>query len=165
MKRLTVVLALGLLVLTTGGCRKIKEKIAEKAAEKALEKATGGKVDIDTSGGGKVTFRDPKTGGTVQTGSGTKLPDDWPSDVPIYPGSTVFASASSPKQKYVHLQTKASPDAIVTFYKGKLPGKVMSEVNVGTGRSLALKDGERTIGVITAAADKGTSVQLTVAEK
>ena len=72
-------------VLLGAGC---SGKISDTITEKVIEKSTGGQVDID-SGKDKVTFTDTKSGSSLTFGEGLKLPDDFPKDVPIYPGSRV----------------------------------------------------------------------------
>jgi len=168
LSRAALLLTTALVFVPTLACSKVKEKIAEKAAEKVLEKATGADdVDLNSSSGG-VTIKNAK-GDVMQTGQGTKLPDGWPSDVPVYPGSTVISAVSSPKTKLVHLQTKAEPDDVIQFYKGKLPGEKTHEVSMGQGRGATFKDGDRTINVFVGGDDgkqaKGAPVELTVNEK
>jgi hypothetical protein len=165
MKRIILAVSLVSLASLTG-CGKIKEKIAEKIAEKAIEKATGAEdVDLNSSSGG-VTIKNAE-GEVFQSGKGTKVPADWPSDVPVYPGSTVFSAVSTPKQKFVHLQTKDSPDTVVTFYKGKLAGEKTHEMSMNETRAVTFKDGKRVTSVIVGEPDRKTKVaviQLTVSE-
>ena len=167
MKRIIVLLAL---VLTTTGCSKIKEKLAEKAAEKAIETATGAEeVDLNGSSGG-VTVKDAK-GGVVKVGTNAKLPDDWPSSVPVYPGSTVVASFSANDGKMVHLETKDSVDEVTKFYKDKLSGFTKeAELDLGGNRTIAYKKGKEKIGISIARQnsgnqDRGATIQLNYAAK
>jgi hypothetical protein len=159
MNRIFVLLVV---VIATSGCRKIQEKLAEKAAEKAIETATGNEVDLDTKGGG-VTVKDGK-GGVYQAGPEAKLPEGW--SVPIYPGAKISASASSPQAKMVHLQTQASPEEVVTFYRGKMTGYAKeTEMDLGASKTIVFKKGKEQVGVTAAKQDddeKGSIVQISV---
>ena len=167
MKR--IVLAVSL-VLATTGCNKIKEKLAEKAAEKAIETATGAEeVDLNGSSGG-VTVKDAK-GGVVKVGTNAKLPDDWPSAIPIYPSSKVTASFSTNDTKMVHLETKASVDDVASFYKGKMSGFTKdAELELGGSRTLAYKKGKERVGITVASQkagddDRGCIIQISYTAK
>ncbi len=157
------------LVLSTTGCNKIKEKIAEKAAEKAIETATGAEdVDLNGSSGG-VTVKDGK-GGVVKVGTAAKLPEDWPSSVPIYPDSTVAASFSTNDGKMVHLQTKASVEDVAKFYKQKMGGFTKeAELDLGESKSLAYKKDKETVSIVVAGnkgdQERGCVVQISYAMK
>jgi hypothetical protein len=162
MKRPVLAFATLALVLATG-CDKIKEKIAEKAAEKAVETATGGDVKISSGG---VTVKDDKTGASAQLGTGAKVPDDWPSNVPVYPG-TVQASMAGENGKTVIVQTKDTPAKVSDFYKAKLTGmKKQAEMDLGASKTLAWVDGKTTVSLMVSAGgddDHLTTVQLSVA--
>jgi hypothetical protein len=104
------------------GCETITEKVTQKvteaAIERTIEKESGGKVEIDSSKG-SVSFKSDK-GSLEINGGGTKLPDNWPQDVPLYPGSKVTMSMSNPTQQMLSLETADSPEKAIEFYKGKL---------------------------------------------
>lgn len=80
---LTVVLAAG----TLTGCGAIADRVGEAAAEKALEGAIDADIDVD-EGNEEVTI----TGDDGSVKMGTKLPDEWPSSIPL-PADHVVASA------------------------------------------------------------------------
>jgi len=67
-----------------------------QAAETVIESQTGADVEI-TDGGETVTFSDEESGTTVQGGSGTELPSNFPSDIPQPPGGQLFAASESPE--------------------------------------------------------------------
>ena len=157
-----VVAAAALLALP--GCEKIQEKLAEKAAEKAVEGATGGKVDLNSSSGG-ITIKDEKNGAVVQAGTGATVPKDWPSSVPVYPGATVQAAMSTPNGKTLNLMTSDSPDKVVAFYKGKLPGKQTAMVDLGQSKTIAHENGKEKIAVVAGASGDGkTNIMLSVSQ-
>jgi hypothetical protein len=104
------------------GCDTITEKLTQKVTESAIEhvieQKTGGDVQID-SNNGAVTVKSDK--GTVAFNSaGGKVPEDWPSDVPLYPGAKVTMSMSNAGQHVLSLETTDTPEQAVEFYKSKL---------------------------------------------
>lgn len=101
-----------------GAKDKINEKIGESVAEGLLGKATGGKVDIKEDGG-QVVFTDNKTGGSVAFGEDVKLPDDFPKNVPIYPGSKiggVTVSKQNNPSAWVVLSSEDEVKKLVDWY-------------------------------------------------
>lgn len=154
------------------GCSKIQEKITEKIAEKAAEKAveaqTGGKVDIDTNSG-SMKIKDEKTGAVVEWGTQAKLPDNWPSDVPVYPGAAIRASMSTNEGSTLSLETTDAIDKVSSFYKGKLSGfKKEAEMDMGATKIVSFSDGKRKISATFSESDKSddkktTAIQLIVA--
>ncbi len=121
-----VLLVLGLLgllavkIVFSSVSRVVNNKAGETIAEKMIEKATGGKADVDINGN-EVSVKTKE--GTFTTGN--KLPDDWPSDVPVYPGSTVTYSGSSNPQTgqsgvAAVFTSKDGGDKVVAYYKREL---------------------------------------------
>lgn len=157
-------LAVCLVVVATTGCEKIQEKIAKKAAEKAIEGAAGGDVKVDTSSGG-VTISDRKTGTVVNGGAAVKLPDGWPSSVPIYPGAAVRNAMTSSGGMSVTLATKDPAAAVGAFYKSKAPAlKLETDMDLGQQRIMAFKEGKRTVSISVGAAGAETMVTIAVVE-
>ena len=149
---LFVGLVLGSVSLVSG-CDTIQEKLTKKVTESAIEhvieQKTGGDVEIDSSSG-SVTVKSDK--GTVAFNSaGNKVPEDWPSDVPVYPGSKVTMSMSSVGQHVLTLETTDTPEQAVAFYKSKLSA-LKQEATMATEQQtmLAYKD------------DTGRRVQLSI---
>lgn len=64
----------------------------DKVAENIIESATGSDVDIDSSNGSYTI----KSGdGSAELSSSAKLPDNFPSDVPLYGNQTITSSYRS----------------------------------------------------------------------
>ncbi len=99
-------------------------RVGTSLLQETIEKQTGIKTDLSDVEEGKMTFTDTKTGSTVDIGSG-KLPDNFPKDFPVYPGSKV-ASAASGSEKgeqegfWVTLTTSDSTDKVNMYYKTNL---------------------------------------------
>lgn len=147
------------------GCGKITEKIAAKAVEKTIEVQTGGKVDIDAKGG-SVKFKDEKTGAVAEWGASAKLPGDWPSDVPVYPGAKILAAMTANGGRSLTLQSPDAPDKIAEYYKSKLGTfKKESELDMGAAKMVAFTSGKRTVGVTVTGSNDETSILLTVATR
>jgi hypothetical protein len=160
------------LALTSSvGCRRMREKLEKKAAEEAIERGSGGQVSIDNDGKG-MTIHDNKGGGTVTIGE-NKVPEDWPSIVPIYPKGKVVQSYSGKQNGQtsfmVALETDDSANDVFTFYKSKLKGFTQnSEMTTGDMRMLVVQDPatKRDISVVvTKSGDKATMIQITTSQK
>lgn len=67
-----------------------------QATETLIESQTGADIEV-TDGGGTVTLTDEESQMTVQGGSGTQLPEGFPSDIPQPPGGQLLAAAQSPE--------------------------------------------------------------------
>jgi hypothetical protein len=160
-----VLLALG--VLLASGCEKVTQKITEKAVEaaveSAMEKQTGGSIDIHDQG---VTLKSADGKGVLETMTG-KVPDDWPREIPTYPGAKVNMSMMTGKDGMLMLETTDAPDAILAFYKAKLGMKQQSEVNMESTRIVTFEDeaNRRTLAVSAGPQDGKTFVNLQLFEK
>jgi hypothetical protein len=96
MKQSFTYVGLGLVGLSLFGLgcnptQSLEDKLGEKVAESALSGATGGKVDVDINKG-TYAFNDQESGNSISVGENVKLPDDFPKNVPVYPGGTIAAS-------------------------------------------------------------------------
>lgn len=166
MRKLALAFVVLALASGTTGCRKIQEKIAKKAAEKAIETASSGdgkttKVDLGDDGTATVKVEDDKTGAKAMWGAGAKLPDDWPSDVPAYPGK-IQVSSSTPESKVVMIKTSDDGSKVLAFYKSKLSGaKKVAEATIGTNTTGVWTQGSEQISVT--ADDQGDETSVTVA--
>jgi hypothetical protein len=118
--------------LSSTGCRRMREK----AEEEAIERATGGKVHIDTAGQG-VTVASPDGGASVAWGASAKVPDDFPKNVPIYPGASIKGSVSTNdrgKSGFVlTMDCSDTPDPVVTYYKTQLGSSMKSTMDMSSG--------------------------------
>lgn len=143
------------IALGSVGCKRIKERLQEKAAEKIVEAATGGEVDYE-SGEGTVTLKGDN-GSIVATGGGNvKVPDDWPSDVPLYTKGTLKATlgakGTDKNMHYTLTYEAAEPPAeIVAFYSAGLSGyKKVSELNANDTSIVSFERDERVVAITVA---------------
>jgi hypothetical protein len=89
-----------------------------------IESKTGVKTNISDLEQGKMTFTDNKTGEKVDIGTG-KIPDTFPKEFPVYPGTKVTSSlsgAASGKNNgfWLTLSTADSVDKVSGWYKDQL---------------------------------------------
>ncbi len=100
------------------------KKIGTGLVEKAIESKTGVKTDIQDLEKGKMTFTDSKTGAKVDIGANS-VPDTFPKDFPIYPGSKVTSSLSGAQAGksngfWLTMTTPDGSESVVSFYKNEL---------------------------------------------
>jgi cytoskeletal protein RodZ len=97
------------------------KKIGEKAVELFLSQKTGGNVQIEDQGK-KVSYTSDE--GNFSAQEGGSLPDQFPSDFPIYPGATIAnswsASGNETQGVSVVWDTDASIKDVSDFYNDKL---------------------------------------------
>jgi hypothetical protein len=129
----------------------------------------GEQVEYDSKGK-NVTVK-TADGSVVVSGEGVKVPEDFPRDVPVYPGSklasAVSAAQSGAAGHMLTLQTSDSPDKVASFYKSKFPGwEVKMEMSSGGGKVLLLQspDGKRSVTMVANPANGMTAVTLTAQE-
>lgn len=154
-KTLMIVGGVVLLLIVAGA---INRSMQKTEAEKVIESATGGNASVNDNG--EVTVRTDQ--GTWS--SSGQLPKDFPSDVPLYPGSKVQASVAADQQQgggqYVGLESTDSSDKVVTWYKQQLPAKGWKlSTNFETGGGVMFSGTKDTRNVmVTVAADSGKTI-------
>jgi len=126
------------------GCGKIAEKIQQKAVEKAVEKTieakSGGEAKVDLSGKSvSGTFKNGKQ--VTGIGEGATLPDDFPKQVPVYPGAKLQIShadkSGDPKYALV-FDAPDAPDKVVAYYKDELKSFNLEQDIAGEGARVLL---------------------------
>lgn len=135
----------------------------------------GTTVNVDTnSGNGTYNATDNK-GNTVTVGAGAKLPDNFPSIVPVYAGGTIVTSATSQdsgKTAYtVSMTTKDSYDTVAAYYKKALAAngwKIDQSMDMSAQYSMySAANGTQELTVMVQGDEKGgdTTVMLSTSEK
>ena len=136
-------------------------------------KANGVEVTGNPAAGNATyNFKD-QNGNEVTVGSGTKLPDDFPSNIPLYKGTIITstsATESGKKMYAVSLQTSDAFDKVLGYYKNELSSggwKIIQEANVAAGYTMyAAENGTEQLSVMVQNADgKMTMVTLTTGTK
>lgn len=144
MKRLAL-LSLAVLLLSTGaGCRKLTQRFTEKA----IEKATGGAVEVKDDGVSiQATGQDGEPA-VFSAGRGAKLPEDFPKEVPLYPGAKITAVMSMGAGHTVTLTTSDDRDAVIGYYKKQLSGfKQLMAADTEEAQLLSLQKDKLTVNV------------------
>ncbi len=115
MKRILALLTIFTLLISLvliAGCAKKTTTIKTEEGEVKIEsEADGGKVTIESDEGEKVEIE-----------TGAKIPDNWPSDMPVYPdaeiqGSVGIAGEAGAEDLTVVLITQDSVDQVKDYYK------------------------------------------------
>lgn len=137
--------------------------------KKGIESQTG--LSIDEKGNG-MTFKDEKTGSVVSIGEQTTIPQDFPKDVPLYPGATAISNASgaeSGKAKgyWLMLNSKDVASKVTAFYETELPKNgwvVENTFTISESSTWQANKGALTLAVIVGGSNdnEGTSILLTV---
>jgi hypothetical protein len=138
------------LALTITGC----DLIARKATEGAISGATGGKVDVD---GDKVTIKGED--GTESTISNeTKIPDGFPTEVPLRDDGSVKAAITSQVNNgtnyMLNIRFKVPQTELLEWYKTELEKggwKIISTVSTGDGGMIGAEKDNLTLNVVTGA--------------
>jgi len=153
----------------TVGCKRLAERAAEKAEEKAIEKSTGGQVNINDKKGTLTIVTDA---GEVMFGATATVPADFPSAIPIYPGSHPVLAAKQGDAKgkptwTLSLETPDPTDKITAFYKDKLSSFKLESTadNVGASAMRIYSSPQYQVVMMIGASGNKTSISLTVSQK
>lgn len=192
------------LVIAVGCGQKASETAAQKATEKILESALskdGQKVDVKISrdGGAKMTIQgqdadgkmvNMKIGGendavsmTVQgadgnvqmtAGASAKIPDDFPKDIPVYPGLKLqmVQTIESGKSYMVQGNSGDAVEKAAAFYKkeaaaqGWTEQSSMNQAGDNPMQMFTYAKGERTLTVMIMrdSSENRTSISLTTGQ-
>lgn len=155
------------LALVLSGCGKsVSEKVGEKAAEKLLEAQSGGKADVDLSGGNIKVETDE---GKMESGEDVKLPADFPSDVYVIDGKIKSTIADQGSEGYtISIETDKSIGDVSAVYQEKFKAdgwKITGTMNFGDSATVAAEKDDRTASVILGQTDGKTNVIITVGKK
>ncbi|MGH9440926.1 MAG: hypothetical protein ACRD16_01490 [Thermoanaerobaculia bacterium] len=127
--------------------------------------------EVQYSSNGKNVKVKGADGSVVVSGEGVTLPEDFPKDVPIYPGSrlasAVSASQSGNSGHMVTFLTPDVPEKVAAFYKSKFSRwNIKMEMSSGGGKVLLLQapDEKRSLTMVANPANGVTTVTLTAQE-
>jgi hypothetical protein len=137
---------------------------AEQAAEAAAEQALGGDVEVNDEG---VTVTDDE-GNQMAIGEDVSLPDNWPSDVPVYEDGTLqMVTVQADGSANAMWNTDASPEDAAKAYGAALESAGYtseSNSNMG-GMILAEYTGPAyTVSMQAIEADGTTALMVTAAK-
>jgi hypothetical protein len=128
----------------------------------------GATVTVD-QGGGKVEIKGPGVDGSVAiSAGGVKVPEDFPEDIPVYPGATPIIHTSVKGGRMLQLKTSDAIDKVRAFYKEKLKAEGWKEESESSTDAIKLLNNTkdtRTLSVVITQGDDGTSLTLSVSTK
>jgi hypothetical protein len=155
--RLALLASLASLLLVGAGCG---QTIAENVTERRInsELGTNGSVDIDD---GTVNIKTNE--GVFTTGSNVKLPADFPSEIPVYPGANVLSASTmaADNSGSLVLSTPDKQDAVMAWYGDKLSGWTKVGTNIyGAQTMVQYKKDEAEMTVMTGESDGMTSMTV-----
>ena len=97
----------------------------------------------------------------------SELPDNFPTDVPVYPESSPTASLVSGEQDFVvSFETADSPSDVLQYYKtglGNNGWRIESEADLGAQSALVTTKDQRTTTVLVMAGPSETHITITIA--
>jgi hypothetical protein len=144
----SLVICLAALAISVTGC----QLLAQKATEGAIKTATGGAVDVN---GGSVTLKG-KDGSQATVSGDTKIPADFPSDVPMRDDGTVKAvitnQTANGKSYMINIRFKVPQTELLDWYKTALLAggwNVTTTVATGDGGMVAADKGDIGLNVVT----------------
>lgn len=158
---LIIIVVIAVLIILGGGYL-LQQQFAERSAEKAIEEATGGKVDV-SEGGKKVTIETDD--GKLTVGEG-EIPDNFPSDVPVYSEAEVITSSESGDNFTLALKSSDSVSEVSDFYKTKLADKgwtLSNPIDLSGSTTITATKGDRELNVvITPDTDSKTAIAIVI---
>lgn len=155
MKRVGIVLLL-VVACSLVGCRKSRTYTAKD----------GTQATVTESGKGSQVTIEGKEGKVQMSGEGgLALPEGFPKDIPIYPGSTVTMSVKVEDGMQVTLKTGDPASKAADFYKEKLKADgwaIEMTANTEETSTVVGKKDKRTAMVMANRESNGTMIMLTV---
>lgn len=151
------------------GCKSPTEAITEKLTEKAVEGYVNSKIDGSVDfGDGTVTYSGD--GVNAAYGEGAKLPADFPTDVPVYPGASLLMASVSSKDNTASLManSKDASSKVTAWYADALKSKGWSqglEQDLGSAWYRQFTKDARELMVSIAGDDQGTTITVSVSAK
>lgn len=159
------------MAVSLSGCSltdKLMNKAGEKIGEKIVEKATNSEVDVTNN---QVTVNTNE--GSTTWGENLSLPDDFPTDVPIYSGANIATSTTDTSSNAFYITMISSDDfkTISDYYKAEIENQGWttenaSSYNSESGKSttyIATKDNrDLTVGLYETTGETATDVSITI---
>ena len=125
---------------------------------------------VNVNGNGSVSVQG-KNGDSLSIGGSVKIPDGFPSNVPIYKPSDAITALKTNEGYNVTLATDDDPQKVLDFYTAQLPAKGWqnnnSDVTLGIGNAISYSQGNQQLLIFisndkNASQGKKTGINLTV---
>lgn len=164
--KIVMVVIIGLLIIYVAATRLLGiagQKVAEKAIEEAIEQEGGPVTDVDISGNGEKIVIETEEG--TFTAGKQELPDNFPSDLPVYSGAAIASTASGPEGLAVTLTTQDSAKEVSTFYKNELADngwEITQTVTLENATVYGFQKGSIEGTVAITESEEGTSITISL---
>lgn len=151
------------------GCEKAAKEAVEGAVESRIRRE-GGQANVELGDESFSMQMEGQDGDSrLNVGSGTKVPKEFPKDIPLYANMTVVMSHSQSRNQMFLIQaTSQDPVSQVSkFYETEVPRQGWKEENKtvvqdGKTQSLGYEKQGRVLQVtVMASDDEGTSLSIT----
>lgn len=154
-----------LLLAHFAGCgKKTSETDAEKMIESAM-RAEGRDVDVKIN---SETVQFSSKDGEMSFGEGTKLPDTWPADVPVYSDLKLLTALSTEDGFSIQGTASDPRDKIAAYYKEQAAKNGWAENSTLTQPDMVMltytKD-ERDLAIMISAQGAETAVSISITNK
>ena len=121
-------------------------------------------------GGDKVEIKGGGADGSVTSSSAdvVKMPEDFPKDIPVYPGATPIIHTSAKNGRTVQLWTSDTANKVTAFYKEKFNVEGWKQESESSTEAITLlysTKENRTLSVVISYDDDGTNFTLSVSTK
>jgi hypothetical protein len=122
----------------------------------------------------KVDSKTRQVGGSANqsTSGAVKVPDDFPKDIPVYPGATPIIHQSVKGGRTLELKTREAADKVTAFYKERLKAEGWKQASESSSQSpkqgitlLSNTKDNRTLSVVISHDDRETNLTLSVSTK
>lgn len=161
------ILSLVILPLAGLGCG---QKVTEKLAEDQINRELDGQGEFAYTGDG-WQYEDEETGTQVQVGENVSIPDNFPDDVPLYPGAKARSVSYNPEQDlhgFVVLVTNDDVDTVMAWYADQASKNGWTQsgsFNMEGTQMLMFTQGDRAMNVSSAPTeeDDNYATMITVA--
>jgi hypothetical protein len=156
--------------LTSKGGQYLTEEGIKEGIEKVVEtgmKQSGmaeqPKVDITEKG---LVLRDEKTGQKIAFEADQKLPDGFPSDIPVFQPSQAQGSMIMGPMTMVTIEASAPAPQVAAFYQAQLPGQGWTSVFAAPAEAQSMmaiyrKENRQVTVNVTGEGDAKSSLTLT----
>lgn len=168
MSRLNSTLITSVVFCLCAGCQQTAEEAMEGAIESKIA-GEGGSADVEFDGKSmsmKIMGKDGDA--QLHVGPGAKMPNDFPKDIPIYPGMTVMMSHSQAEGKMFFVQANSSEPVsrMADFFKKEVPAqgwqaKTETAMQAEGTKSLGYEKDGRMLQITLSTSDKeGSSISI-----
>jgi len=162
----TMAVAVGLFPFA--GCGRPEEPAPPEDTVQTRIETEEGVVDIQVGTDGDrvgVSAETEEGAFTLEAGGQVQLPQNFPGDVPLYPGMEILVAQALEQRETFTLQGRvdATSGEVSSYYREAAPAEGWEEKHAlaqPTGEIITFEQGERMLNILVAAEDEGVFVTL-----